>query len=622
MLSRLGPYDPGMTATASFQPVQGEPKRFPIGSRADVQNAIRAVGRVRPNTDAARAQVRRYIMAQASKLGCSDEIPDSWKPDGSLELAGHASESQVLALAGDDEAREVFIELAGHWKHGWIPVDDIARAIRAKQLSKGGDGLWHHDPSVHGKSRINAEANVAHALAPKGKARPPRAVGDHSGLKPHEAVRMKAAELGPHAGRGDRVAKAELERRAAKREYEQSQPHRRALATQTTAHEKMAANAAHVDEQKSGADTVARESELAHEHHVAMTPTAELRSHVDTHGRGDVRGAAAERELDRRRSEQVQREYATRRAGSAKARDEAIKAKHPVGSDVTVHEPGARRGDKPVEYGGKVVGSKAGHVAVMPNEGHGVDSKHARAVNPEHVIPVNPDKVTLKGNESYNLTTGQRVEPTDRNFAGLGHAAQAPNSPAAQGARFAVKPVEGGHHVIDTHNDGAPLATRRDVGKPAVYKSLAQASRSANEHNTEHSRMTRTREDGSSMGGGKGAVVTGVGGRKMTSAAPHDEKAAGGFAGRQAAIREAEASGHVGNASMGDLAKRRTDSQLHHIAVSSHGKPEGAAALGELASRYSTRSTAELQAELSKPGLLSTVRQLIETILTRRKASK
>lgn len=59
--------------------------RFPIRNKADLQKAVHAVGRVRPNTDAARAKVRRFIIKRASALGASDAIPDNWNSDGSLK---------------------------------------------------------------------------------------------------------------------------------------------------------------------------------------------------------------------------------------------------------------------------------------------------------------------------------------------------------------------------------------------------------------------------------------------------------------------------------------------------------------------------------------------------------
>lgn len=59
--------------------------RFPIRNRTDLENAIRAVGRVRPNTEAARAKVRRFIIRRAHALGLSNLIPDTWSSDGSLK---------------------------------------------------------------------------------------------------------------------------------------------------------------------------------------------------------------------------------------------------------------------------------------------------------------------------------------------------------------------------------------------------------------------------------------------------------------------------------------------------------------------------------------------------------
>lgn len=61
------------------------PGRFPIANREDLANAIRAVGRVRPPTEEARAKVRRYIMRRARELGAEDMIPPTWRADGTLE---------------------------------------------------------------------------------------------------------------------------------------------------------------------------------------------------------------------------------------------------------------------------------------------------------------------------------------------------------------------------------------------------------------------------------------------------------------------------------------------------------------------------------------------------------
>lgn len=66
-------------------PGQGRPGRFEITDEKSLQDAIRAVGRVRPDTDAARAKVRRFILKRARAIGHLDLIPDTWAADGSLK---------------------------------------------------------------------------------------------------------------------------------------------------------------------------------------------------------------------------------------------------------------------------------------------------------------------------------------------------------------------------------------------------------------------------------------------------------------------------------------------------------------------------------------------------------
>lgn len=66
-------------------PGQSRPGRFQIRNRAELSDAIKAVGRVQPPTEEARSKVRRFIAKRAKALGASDAIPDSWAADGSLK---------------------------------------------------------------------------------------------------------------------------------------------------------------------------------------------------------------------------------------------------------------------------------------------------------------------------------------------------------------------------------------------------------------------------------------------------------------------------------------------------------------------------------------------------------
>lgn len=57
---------------------------FPIPNRDSLSDAIRAVGRARPNTPEQRAKVRRHIIKRARELGASNMIPETWRSNGSM----------------------------------------------------------------------------------------------------------------------------------------------------------------------------------------------------------------------------------------------------------------------------------------------------------------------------------------------------------------------------------------------------------------------------------------------------------------------------------------------------------------------------------------------------------
>lgn len=140
----------------------------------------------------------------------------------------------------DPGVRAAIIDLAGKWKHGYIPLDAVAWAIKTKQSSgdgkrrKGIGDQSHLAPfradASRGKSRGDARAQVASQLSRAGGARrkgAPRPAGPAAPSSPTnttdvsaraaEAVRLKAPELKARAAAGDKVAAKELERRAAKR---------------------------------------------------------------------------------------------------------------------------------------------------------------------------------------------------------------------------------------------------------------------------------------------------------------------------------------------------------------------------------------------------------------------
>lgn len=65
-------------------PEQDRPGRFPIRNRGDLENAIRAIGRV-AGGEPERAKVRRFVIRRARELKLASLIPDTWAADGSLK---------------------------------------------------------------------------------------------------------------------------------------------------------------------------------------------------------------------------------------------------------------------------------------------------------------------------------------------------------------------------------------------------------------------------------------------------------------------------------------------------------------------------------------------------------
>ena len=69
----------------AMQNASGKPS-FQMRNAADLDNAIMAVGRVKPGPgqtkEQAMARVRRFIMASAKQLGLSSRVPDTWDSAG------------------------------------------------------------------------------------------------------------------------------------------------------------------------------------------------------------------------------------------------------------------------------------------------------------------------------------------------------------------------------------------------------------------------------------------------------------------------------------------------------------------------------------------------------------
>lgn len=121
-------------------------RKYPI---PDIVHARVALAFVAKNgTPAEQAQVRAAVKKKFPQLSESKSLSN---PVGDL-LFAEAVERGLIDL-GRDGAK---------WRHGWIPMNGIAAAIKAKKF---------HGNAPSGKTRINVNANAEHALAPKGKAR-------------------------------------------------------------------------------------------------------------------------------------------------------------------------------------------------------------------------------------------------------------------------------------------------------------------------------------------------------------------------------------------------------------------------------------------------------------------
>jgi hypothetical protein len=66
-------------------PGQDRPGRFQIRNASELDDAIKAVGRV---AAAERPKVRKHIMDRAKALGLFSKVPDNWSADGTLKDGG------------------------------------------------------------------------------------------------------------------------------------------------------------------------------------------------------------------------------------------------------------------------------------------------------------------------------------------------------------------------------------------------------------------------------------------------------------------------------------------------------------------------------------------------------
>lgn len=93
--------------------------------RADLEKAIRAVGRGGGSHDA----IRRHIMTRAESLGLSELIPDNWGSDGSLQGERAATSAEILerndsaVLTEDVDFRQRIVDIIA------VPYDQETEVV-------------------------------------------------------------------------------------------------------------------------------------------------------------------------------------------------------------------------------------------------------------------------------------------------------------------------------------------------------------------------------------------------------------------------------------------------------------------------------------------------------------
>lgn len=133
MANEVGPNSARLIELNRVMTQEGTTKglgNFPITDLKSLRNAISAIGRAKPEE---RPKVARHIITMARTL-----------------KAGHLVSDKIRHYAAGHSAP---VQLAGHWKHGYIPLDAEATASKMK----GGKGKpWWSGPGHSGDSAKKA----------------------------------------------------------------------------------------------------------------------------------------------------------------------------------------------------------------------------------------------------------------------------------------------------------------------------------------------------------------------------------------------------------------------------------------------------------------------------------
>lgn len=157
-LSRVGPASTRLIELAQAAEQKNVSKfgNFPIPDVAHLRKAVQAIGRAKPEH---RPIIARHILARAKALNASHLVSDHIKH----YALGHRQPGTV----GMSRAEQRAIELAGRWKHGYIPLD--AEALASKMKGGKGKPWWEggHGHSVGGSAKKDKPSGSPKSGSPK-----------------------------------------------------------------------------------------------------------------------------------------------------------------------------------------------------------------------------------------------------------------------------------------------------------------------------------------------------------------------------------------------------------------------------------------------------------------------
>lgn len=324
---------------------------------------------------------------------------------GAKLTAAQAEMVYDLAMAtGDAEV----MDLAGKWRHGWIPLDAVAVAVKAKRYHGGGESAPKVSGPGRGKSRVGGEftgernkkgpaklpdrAKRNGGLGAKPEASPSVYRG---GLSPNDAVRAKRSELDQHAAAGSDVAKREIARRES----------RRAAAGGKIGGRKEGAPFTPKSEAPFASDPSGNKITPKDDGVVTAAKLASTDSQI---AKVDAYQKALAVPKDQRTAEQV------RTAAEAVEYAKTLKARktHPVGAPVLAKQPGIEK-----ETRGHVTGhTDAGMLKVQYSDRNGVQT--VGTFNPAHTRVLTGQEAATHDFEHGSATARPGLKPDASNTAG------------------------------------------------------------------------------------------------------------------------------------------------------------------------------------------------------------